>query len=474
MSVLLVGMLVMMAGGLLVAAVPVFGNKALIVRSGSMQPAINVGDLAVVRPGSGTGFVYKPGDVIAWRGEGGVIVMHRVIDVKEKGQSLFYVTKGDANSEPDAAEVLSKDVIGRKILGVPYLGKLLALGKTRIGLLAFIVIPSGLVIWGDVWSIVSEVRKGAKKRSVVRVGLGSSEFEQEIGDEEVAPDLIRKRAPVRVRIDSVAVKMLLLVMSVSMIIPSGLSMYVDSEVSNNNVLAAAGDYDGGGGVIVIEPSPSESPSPWPSGSPSGSPSPSSSESPSPLPSPTPSELPSPSSEPEIIGSVVINEVMWMGTIGEGGGTLDEWLELRNMTDEEVDLAGWEIVNDGSGSGGSIDLVGSIGANGYWLLSRWETTQSLVSDSIVADQVNSGVSFLNGGEPLILRDDGGVVVDQTPDDTWPAGENGSEEKRSMVREDVPGDGVVPDNWRTCVDSAGNDDIYWDEEGNNYGTPRAGNL
>jgi len=38
------------------------------------------------------------------------------------------------------------------------------------------------------------------------------------------------------------------------------------------------------------------------------------------------------------GDIVINEIMWMGTTFNSN---DEWIELRNMTDLEIDLGKWE-------------------------------------------------------------------------------------------------------------------------------------
>ena len=46
-------------------AFPQFGNQALIVRSGSMTPTIDVGSIVVSRPSDH----YAPGDVIAFRSE---------------------------------------------------------------------------------------------------------------------------------------------------------------------------------------------------------------------------------------------------------------------------------------------------------------------------------------------------------------------------------------------------------------------
>lgn len=101
------------------------------------------------------------------------------------------------------------------------------------------------------------------------------------------------------------------------------------------------------------------------------------------------------------GDVVINEVAWMGT---AASAQDEWIELKNNTDQDIALSGWILAAaDGTPS---IALTGTIPANGYYLLER--TDDSTVSN-IPADQVYTG-DLNNNGEVLILRNDVNVVVD----------------------------------------------------------------
>jgi hypothetical protein len=45
---------------------------------------------------------------------------------------------------------------------------------------------------------------------------------------------------------------------------------------------------------------------------------------------------------------------------------------------------------------------------------------------------------------------------------------------MERNSVPGDGTQGTSWHTCIAAGCNDTIFWDVEGNNYGTPKATNL
>ena len=104
-----------------------------------------------------------------------------------------------------------------------------------------------------------------------------------------------------------------------------------------------------------------------------------------------------------VGDVVINEVAWMGT---AASAQDEWIELANNTDQDIDLNGWTLAAaDGTPS---IALTGTIPANGYYLLERTDDT---TVSNIPADWTGSfGSGLSNNGEVLVLRNDVNVVVD----------------------------------------------------------------
>ncbi|GAI12969.1 unnamed protein product, partial [marine sediment metagenome] len=74
--------------------------------------------------------------------------------------------------------------------------------------------------------------------------------------------------------------------------------------------------------------------------------------------------------------VAINEIAWMGTKADSA---DEWLELYNNTQENIDLSNWKLaVKDKF----EINLSGTIPAQGFYLL---ENNESAVSD-IEADLI----------------------------------------------------------------------------------------
>ena len=49
-------------------------------------------------------------------------VIHRVYDIYKENNSLFFITKGDANDDPDTDPVYSENVIGKVIYNIPKIG----------------------------------------------------------------------------------------------------------------------------------------------------------------------------------------------------------------------------------------------------------------------------------------------------------------------------------------------------------------
>lgn len=89
-----------------------------VVVSGSMTPAIRVGDVVVTRPTPGTP---EPGRVVAVRDprDRAHVLVHRLQGVDADGR---LVTRGDANAGPDGTPVPRADLIGVAVVRVPMVG----------------------------------------------------------------------------------------------------------------------------------------------------------------------------------------------------------------------------------------------------------------------------------------------------------------------------------------------------------------
>lgn len=91
----------------------------LVVGSGSMTGAIDKGDATIYEKYKGQNI--RVGDVIIFK-DGGVNIVHRVIDIKEINSQKRYYTKGDANQEMDEDYVLEKNIEGITKFRIRYIG----------------------------------------------------------------------------------------------------------------------------------------------------------------------------------------------------------------------------------------------------------------------------------------------------------------------------------------------------------------
>lgn len=104
---------------LLLVGVRLVGLRPMCVLSGSMEPTYHVGSLIYVKPCAPEDV--QVGDPITFVvNEDLDVVTHRVVSIDAENQHFY--TKGDANDAPDGAPVYFKNLIGRPVFTIPYLG----------------------------------------------------------------------------------------------------------------------------------------------------------------------------------------------------------------------------------------------------------------------------------------------------------------------------------------------------------------
>ena len=126
-----------------------FSGRVAVVLSGSMEPIMPVGALAITMPVSPEEI--REGDIIAfttsWTSD--ITVSHRVVGVITDEQLIFR-TKGDANEDPDPWVTPAENVTGRVVYNIPHLGYVtdatLSYSRTRWGFAFLVVLPSMLLI----------------------------------------------------------------------------------------------------------------------------------------------------------------------------------------------------------------------------------------------------------------------------------------------------------------------------------------
>ncbi len=120
-STVLVIIVVILAVALV--GVRLVGIKTYSVMSGSMEPVYHTGSLLYVK--SVDPKELKTGDSITFMLDEDTVVTHRIIEIipdDEDANVIRFLTKGDANDAPDGVPVHCKNVIGKPVFSVPYLG----------------------------------------------------------------------------------------------------------------------------------------------------------------------------------------------------------------------------------------------------------------------------------------------------------------------------------------------------------------
>ncbi len=117
--------------------------KLLGVQTGSMVPAIGVGDALLVHPQNFSDL--RVGQVISYRSDNAMIVSHRLRSIDRQARTV--VTQGDHNAQPDSV-VAASQIVGRVTAVMPKLGRLTDSLHQPLGLVAIIYLPATVcIVW---------------------------------------------------------------------------------------------------------------------------------------------------------------------------------------------------------------------------------------------------------------------------------------------------------------------------------------
>ncbi len=135
-------------GTLLAAVAPqLAGFRSFTVRSGSMTPAIETGDVVVTKPIAPLSA--RVGDVVTFVDpEGtGKLFSHRVQSVRALGDQVAFVTRGDANTSTEHWRVPASGSVGKVAYRIPKIGYALSYIDSGPARLALVAIPALLLLW---------------------------------------------------------------------------------------------------------------------------------------------------------------------------------------------------------------------------------------------------------------------------------------------------------------------------------------
>lgn len=169
-------LLALVAIGVLVVGsiLPIFGaHRVFVVQSGSMEPVLRTGSVIFIRPETS----YGVRDIVTWQpAGGGTPITHRIVKEFSDTSGTRFQTKGDANESADGT-IESRQILGKVMFHVPYLGYPVNFAKKPIGFIVLILFPSLLIIFDEVLNLKREFSKRAyqkKQRNETRSFSGSS------------------------------------------------------------------------------------------------------------------------------------------------------------------------------------------------------------------------------------------------------------------------------------------------------------
>ena len=136
-----------------------FGYKAYIIATNSMEPDINEGDVVVIFKAKENNL--KVGNVITFK-KNQELITHRIIEIRDNGIQKEYITKGDNNNVEDTEEVKYSQIQGVHVLTIPYLGTIVLFIQKHF----FIIIVVLLLILLCIYFIMKKHK--AEEKSKIR------------------------------------------------------------------------------------------------------------------------------------------------------------------------------------------------------------------------------------------------------------------------------------------------------------------
>lgn len=157
----------------------VAGFTPLIVKSQSMAPTFNEGDLIIIKAVDTAKLV--KGDIITFHtiiNNEFALNTHRIESINENAGMRSYTTKGDNNAIADTHMISDGDIVGKYVLKLPLVGKLMSFLSGSTGFLLVIVLPMLLFFVYQVYHLIN-VSINLKKAIAAEEATETSEKEAE-------------------------------------------------------------------------------------------------------------------------------------------------------------------------------------------------------------------------------------------------------------------------------------------------------
>ena len=141
---------------------PLYG--AYVIVSGSMEPIIKIKDAVVIRRAEEDDI--KVGDVVTYRSMDptyyGILITHRVVEIRNTHGQKIFVTKGDSNITEDRSPIVYGQIYGKVVMRIPKIGYIKSFLVSSYGWIIAIVVPSLGVIIYDIMKLIKNIKSNKK------------------------------------------------------------------------------------------------------------------------------------------------------------------------------------------------------------------------------------------------------------------------------------------------------------------------
>jgi len=116
------------------------GERAVVVLSGSMEPAFSAGDVLIERSVGPSEVAI--GQIVTFREPGtDRSITHRVRRIEKLGSKLVFTTKGDADNSTQRWAIAADGELWQPLRTIPAVGHVAMLTRTPLGLIGIVIVP---------------------------------------------------------------------------------------------------------------------------------------------------------------------------------------------------------------------------------------------------------------------------------------------------------------------------------------------
>lgn len=148
----------------------IFSYRIMTVLSGSMEPSIQTGSIVAIQPIQDPTSL-KVGQVVTYESpfKPGMLITHRIKEVRHTGIDLEFITQGDNNPSPDPRPIPASNIVGTySDFTLPYVGYILSFLHSKEGVAFMLIVPGVFLVAYQAFNIWRIISRWEQERTVTK------------------------------------------------------------------------------------------------------------------------------------------------------------------------------------------------------------------------------------------------------------------------------------------------------------------